>query len=59
VCSTWPRSVRPRAPRGALADYGAEVVKVGPVPRAGAVQIVPPYYAYSGNRAMPDGRCST
>jgi alpha-methylacyl-CoA racemase len=35
-----------------LADYGAEVVKVGAVPRAGAVQIVPPYYAYSGNRGM-------
>lgn len=36
----------------ALADYGAEVVKLGPVPRAGAVQIVPPFYAYSGNRGM-------
>ena len=36
----------------ALADYGAEVIKVGPVPRAGGVQIVPPYYAYSGNRGM-------
>ena len=35
-----------------LADYGAEVIKVGAVPRAGAVQIVPPYYAYSGNRNM-------
>lgn len=35
-----------------LADYGAHVVKVGAVPRAGAVQIVPPYYAYSGNRGM-------
>ncbi|MEZ5320946.1 MAG: CaiB/BaiF CoA-transferase family protein [Microthrixaceae bacterium] len=35
-----------------LADYGASVVKVGAVPRAGAVQIVPPYYAYSGNRGM-------
>ncbi|HLU41846.1 MAG TPA: CoA transferase, partial [Microthrixaceae bacterium] len=33
-----------------LADYGADLVKVGAVPRAGAVQIVPPYYAYSGNR---------
>lgn len=33
-----------------LADYGAEVVKVGAVPRAGAVQITPPYYAYSGGR---------
>src|SRR3954464_2908728 len=35
-----------------LADYGADVVKVGAVPRAGAVQIIPPYYAYSGNRGM-------
>lgn len=35
-----------------LADYGAEVIKVGAVPRAGAVQIAPPYYAYSGNRGM-------
>jgi alpha-methylacyl-CoA racemase len=35
-----------------LADYGADVTKVGAVPRAGAVQIVPPYYAYSGNRGM-------
>ncbi|MHB1139552.1 MAG: CaiB/BaiF CoA transferase family protein [Microthrixaceae bacterium] len=35
-----------------LADYGAEVVKVGAVPRAGAVQLTPPYYAYSGNRGM-------
>lgn len=35
-----------------LADYGASVTKVGAVPRAGGVQIVPPYYAYSGNRGM-------
>lgn len=35
-----------------LADYGASVTKVGAVPRAGAVQIIPPYYAYSGNRGM-------
>jgi len=35
-----------------LADYGAEVIKVGAVPRTGAVQIVPPYYAYSGNRGV-------
>jgi len=35
-----------------LADYGADVVKVGAVPRSGAVQIVPPHYAYSGNRGM-------
>jgi len=35
-----------------LADYGADVVKVGAVPRAGAVQITPPHYAYSGARGM-------
>ena len=35
-----------------LADYGASVVKVGAVPRAGGVQIIPPFYAYSGNRGM-------
>jgi alpha-methylacyl-CoA racemase len=35
-----------------LADYGADVVKVGPVPAAGAVQIEPAFYAYSGHRGM-------
>ncbi|WP_208027220.1 CaiB/BaiF CoA transferase family protein [Rhabdothermincola sediminis] len=35
-----------------LSDYGATVVKVGAVPRAGGVQIIPPYYAYSGHRDM-------
>jgi alpha-methylacyl-CoA racemase len=35
-----------------LSDYGANVVKIGAVPRAGAVQIVPPFYAYSGHRDM-------
>ena len=35
-----------------LSDYGAMVVKIGAVPRAGAVQIVPPFYAYSGHRDM-------
>jgi alpha-methylacyl-CoA racemase len=35
-----------------LADYGATVVKVGPVPSAGAVQIAPPFFAYSGLRGM-------
>ena len=35
-----------------LADYGAQVVKVGPVPAAGAVQIEPAFYAYSGQRGM-------
>jgi alpha-methylacyl-CoA racemase len=28
------------------------VVKVGALPRAGAVQIIPPFYAYSGHRDM-------
>lgn len=35
-----------------LADYGANVVKVGPVPRDGGVQITPPSYAYSAHRGM-------
>jgi alpha-methylacyl-CoA racemase len=35
-----------------LADYGATVVKVGPTPRRGGVQIVPPFYAYSGHRDL-------
>ena len=35
-----------------LADYGALVVKVGPVPTADAAPIVPQYFAYSGHRGM-------
>ncbi len=35
-----------------LSDYGADVVKIGPVSRSGAVQIRPPFHAYSGNRLM-------
>ncbi len=35
-----------------LAGYGASVVKVGPVPAAGASPIVPPYFSYSGHRSM-------
>jgi alpha-methylacyl-CoA racemase len=35
-----------------LADYGARVVKIGPPPRRSGVQIVPPFYAYSGHRGM-------
>jgi alpha-methylacyl-CoA racemase len=35
-----------------LADYGARVVKVGPVPRAGVEPIEPPFFAYSGHRGM-------
>ncbi|MEZ5243721.1 MAG: CaiB/BaiF CoA-transferase family protein [Acidimicrobiales bacterium] len=38
-----------------LSDYGAEVVKLGPTPKDGAKQIVPPYYAYSGHRLMRRG----
>ena len=35
-----------------LADYGAEVVKLGPVPRRSNVATVAPPYAYSGHRGM-------
>jgi len=35
-----------------LADYGATVVKVGPTPKQGGVQITPPFYAYAGHRDM-------
>ncbi len=35
-----------------LADYGALVVKIGPVPSADASPIQPPYFAYSGHRGM-------
>jgi alpha-methylacyl-CoA racemase len=35
-----------------LADYGATVVKVGPTPKHGGVQITPPFYAYAGHRGM-------
>jgi alpha-methylacyl-CoA racemase len=35
-----------------LADYGATVVKVGPPPQQGGVQITPPFYAYGGHRGM-------
>ena len=35
-----------------LADYGADVIKVGPVPRHAGVAVVPPPYAYSGYRGM-------
>lgn len=35
-----------------LADYGALVVKVGPVPRRAGVATAPPAYAYSGHRSM-------
>jgi alpha-methylacyl-CoA racemase len=35
-----------------LADYGAKVVKIAPVPKDGAVQIEPPFHAYGGHRMM-------
>jgi alpha-methylacyl-CoA racemase len=35
-----------------LADYGAQVIKVGPVPSADASPIVPQFFAYSGHRGM-------
>jgi alpha-methylacyl-CoA racemase len=35
-----------------LADYGASVVKVGPVPARDGVQITPPFHAYSAHREM-------
>ncbi len=49
-----------------LSDYGATVVKIGAVPKAG-VQIDPPFYAYSAGRDMkraqidlkaPEGRAA-
>jgi alpha-methylacyl-CoA racemase len=35
-----------------LSDYGAAVIKVGPVPSDQGVQIVPPFHAYSAHRGM-------
>jgi len=35
-----------------LGDYGARVVKIGPVPDRGGVQIVPPFHSYSAHRGM-------
>jgi alpha-methylacyl-CoA racemase len=35
-----------------LADYGAEVVKVAPTAKKGAVQIKPVFYAYGAGRGM-------
>ncbi len=35
-----------------LADYGAEVIKVGPTARKGSVQIEPPYFSYGAGRGM-------
>ena len=35
-----------------LADYGADVIKVGPTSRKGAVQIQPPFHSYGAGRGM-------
>jgi crotonobetainyl-CoA:carnitine CoA-transferase CaiB-like acyl-CoA transferase len=35
-----------------LADFGADVVKIGPTPRHGAAQVTPWFFAYSGHRDM-------
>jgi len=35
-----------------LADYGATVVKVGPVPGRGPAPVTPPFFAYSALRGM-------
>jgi alpha-methylacyl-CoA racemase len=35
-----------------LADYGATVVKVGPVPARQGTQIAPPFHSYSAHREM-------
>lgn len=39
-----------------LADYGAEVVKVGPTPRRGGAVIAPEFWAYGGHRLMRRAR---
>ena len=39
-----------------LADYGATVVKVGPVPAREGAQIVPVFFAYSAHRGMQRAR---
>jgi len=35
-----------------LADYGADVVKIGPTRKKGAVQIRPPFHTYGAGRGM-------
>ena len=35
-----------------LADYGATVVKISPVPKDGGVQIEPPFHSYGAHRLM-------
>jgi alpha-methylacyl-CoA racemase len=39
-----------------LADYGAEVVKIGPPPSRSGAQIDPPFFAYSAGRGMKRAR---
>jgi alpha-methylacyl-CoA racemase len=39
-----------------LADYGAAVVKIAPVPARGDVQITPPFHSYSAHRGMRRAR---
>jgi len=39
-----------------LADYGATIVKVGPTPKDGAVQIDPVFHSYGGHRGMKRAR---
>ncbi len=35
-----------------LADYGATIIKVGPPPKKGGVQIEPPFFSYGAGRGM-------
>src|SRR5262245_48965247 len=35
-----------------LADYGADVVKVGPTAQRGGVLIVPPFFSYAAGRGL-------
>jgi len=39
-----------------LADFGAEVVKVGPVPGRGPAQADPPFFSYSAGRGFKQAR---
>ncbi len=46
-------SVGPAARAGRwLADYGADVIQIGPTPRKGGVQIKPPFFSYSAGRGL-------
>ena len=35
-----------------LADYGASVIKIGPMPSQTSVQIIPPFHSYSAHRGL-------